>query len=188
AHLFFDEQVAERIEALNFVHHFIYRDPRDVALSEAHYYRSINRWHRLHPRFRDAPSIADAVAMAIEGVNDPTGRIYYPDIGTRFRHYEPWIRSPHVFAVRFEDLVSDRRSAVLEAMVEFYLGRAPAAGDAAELCRRAAASIAPEKSHTFRKGKQGGWRETFAPEHRAAFKRHAGSILIEHGYEADDRW
>ena len=36
----------------NVVHYFVYRDPRDVVISEAHYLREMNRWHRLAPYFR----------------------------------------------------------------------------------------------------------------------------------------
>lgn len=188
AHVFFDEMVQQVLVERRFVHYFIYRDLRDVVLSEAHYYRSMNRWHRLHPVFRDAPSIADAVMLAIKGIDDPNGRIYFPDVGARFRHYEPWVRSPDVLSVRFEDLVSERRDGVVRSMSEFFLERCGSTGDGEQLARAAIANITPEKSHTFRKGKRGGWRDAFTDEHRAALKQVAGSILIEHGYEADENW
>ena len=188
AHLFFDPEVCDAATARRFVHYFIYRDLRDVVLSEAHYYRSINRWHRLHRRFRDAPSIDAALQLAIEGIDDPTGRIYYPDIGARFRHYEQWAKSPQTFAVRFEDLTSEGRNEVVRSMINYYLDRCTRKGDADALTSHAIANITPEKSHTFRKGKKGGWSEAFNERHRETFKRLAGDLLIEHGYELSSDW
>jgi hypothetical protein len=188
AHLFYDDSVRHSLRKLSFIHYFIHRDPRDVALSEAHYYRSINRWHRLHPIFRDAPRLDDAIMLAIEGIDDPTGRIYYPNIGMRFKHYGPWIKEADVCAARFEDLTSGRREGEIRRMMEFYAARTAGAADVASLTEQAIRSIAPEKSHTFRKGGQGGWREAFTDAHREAFKRHAGNVLIEYGYETNENW
>jgi sulfotransferase 6B1 len=188
AHLFHSPRTAQALRERNIVHYFIYRDLRDVVVSEAHYYRSINRWHRLHAAFRDAPSLSDAIMLAIEGVPDPSGRIYYPDIGARFRCYEPWIGSPAVFAVKFEDLTSDSSAAQIKAMMKHYLAFADQSADAEELTRKALCHVAPEKSHTFRQGRKGGWRESFNEAHRDAFKRLAGSILIERGYESNNEW
>jgi sulfotransferase 6B1 len=188
AHLFYDVGVCEAAADRAFVHYFIYRDLRDVVLSEAHYYRSINRWHRLHRRFRDAPTLGDAVTLAIEGVNDPTGRIYYPDIGSRFRLYESWIGSADAFAVKFEDLRDDGREATVRKMVEYYLQRSRQIGDVDSLTRHAIVNITPEKSHTFRQGRKGGWRDVFRPEHCDTFKNLAGDLLVKYGYEASLDW
>ncbi len=154
-----------------------------MAVSETHYYRTLNRWHRLHPIFRDTPTFDDALAIAIEGIDDPTGAIYYPNIGARFRLYEPWIDHQHVFAVRFEDLVSERRDEHIRRMMEFYVQNS-SPGDVEELTRAAIGNVNAEKSHTFRKGKSGGWREAFTGRHHEAFQRVAGDILMRRGYES----
>lgn len=187
-HVFFDESIAAKLRELRFVHYFIYRDPRDVAVSEAHYYRTINRWHRLHGLFRDAPTLNAAIMLAIEGIADPSGRLYYPNIGARFRHYQPWIQASDVCALKFEDLTSHHRESEVRRMIEFYASHAAETADVAALTEKAIENIAPQKSHTFRQGKQGGWRETFTEEHRSAFKRHAGDILIQCGYETSNDW
>lgn len=188
AHLFYSEEVVGKLRNLQFVHLFIYRDLRDVAVSEAHYYRSINRWHRLHPLFRDAPSVNDAIMMAITGVDSPSGEFYFPNIGERFAHYLPWIDSPDVFAVRFEDITSESRMEKIREMMGFYASRAGVATNVDELCQLAVAAIAPDKSHTYRSGKTGGWRDAFTDEHREAFKRFAGAQLAASGYESEDNW
>ena len=63
----------------NVVHYFIYRDPRDVVVSEAHYLRDMNRWHRLTPYFRKFESIDDAIMLSINGLEPPVAGIDYPE-------------------------------------------------------------------------------------------------------------
>ncbi|MDL1944847.1 sulfotransferase domain-containing protein, partial [Chloroflexi bacterium CFX2] len=49
-------------------------------------------------------------------------------------------------------------------------------------------AIQPKKSHTFRSGKAGGWKEHFTEEHKKLFKNVAGDLLARLGYEKDDDW
>jgi len=49
-------------------------------------------------------------------------------------------------------------------------------------------AINPGKSPTFRSGKAGKWRESFAPEHKSIFKQVAGDLLIRLGYEISNDW
>ncbi len=49
----------------------------------------------------------------------------------------------------------------------------------------------PEESHTFKKGGKGsigGWQTYFKEEHKDAFKKVAGDLLIELDYEQDLNW
>jgi hypothetical protein len=82
-HLFFHELYSKELRSRNAVHFFIYRDPRSVVLSEAHYLREMNRWHRLHPYFRRL-SIDDAITLSITGFDPPIPGIEYPNIADRF--------------------------------------------------------------------------------------------------------
>ncbi len=63
AHLFYDPQYEAHLKRKNAVHYFVYRDPRDVVVSEAHYLREMNRWHRLHSHFAALASIEEAIAL-----------------------------------------------------------------------------------------------------------------------------
>jgi len=44
------------------------------------------------------------------------------------------------------------------------------------------------KSHTFRSGQTGGWREHFTDEHKKLFKDVAGDLLVRLGYEKNNEW
>jgi hypothetical protein len=187
-HLFFDEQHADELAQVPVVHFFIYRDPRDIVVSEAHYLREMNRWHRLTPYFKRLGSMAEAISLSINGLVPPVAGIDYPDIAARFARYAGWLTRVDCFAIRFEDLRSERHGAIIQQMAEFYAGRAGGALDVAACGQSMAAHVAPHKSHTFRSGKKAGWQREFTAEHRQRFDEVAGDLLIQLGYEPDHQW
>jgi hypothetical protein len=93
-----------------------------------------------------------------------------------------------VMCIRFEDLI-DNREATLDAMldeVESTGYNIPTPRDRALLIL--AKAIQPRKSHTFRSGKAGGWKEHFTEEHKRLFKDVTGDLLVRLGYEKSDDW
>jgi hypothetical protein len=188
-HLFFHPQNAADLRDKNAVHYFVYRDPRDVVVSEAHYLREMNRWHRLHGHFARLASLNDAIALSISGFDPPQAGIDYPNIAERFARYRGWLDCDNCLAIRFEDLRSEEQQPnVIRRMADFYLRRCDQNVDVSECARQMASSIAPEKSHTFRSGKKAGWKSEFTPELRRLFDRCAGQLLIDLGYETDHDW
>jgi hypothetical protein len=158
------------------------------VVSEAHYLRSMNLWHRMHGHFRACASFEDAVALAIEGLDPANSALPYPDVGRRFGRFVPWIGSTSVHPVRFEELVSPRRREVIEELVRHYARHVVEPVDVVTVADEAEARIAPERSHTFRQGGSGNWRAVFTPRHVEAFKRVAGNLLMELGYETTNDW
>jgi hypothetical protein len=187
-HLFFDESYLDELAGRNVVNYFIYRDPRAVALSGAHYARSMNRWHRLHRYFRGARTMDEAIRLAIVGLQSPVPGVDFPDVAQRFGRYRGWIDAKNCFAIRYEDLQSDARPEIVRRMAEFYAAHTSAPIDIDACVAAMLRSIAPAKSHTFRSGEKAGWRKAFTPEHRRLFHEVAGDLLIELGYEEDDSW
>jgi hypothetical protein len=188
AHLFFDERYAAALEEKSAVHYFIYRDPRDVVVSEAHYLREMNRWHRLAPYFRKLNSIEDAISLSIEGLQPPVAGIDYPSIADRYARYQPWLHRDDCLAIRFEDLRSEEQPAIIKQMAEFYARHSAARIDVAACAEAMAAHVDPHKSHTFRSGKKAGWRKEFTPEHCRRFAEIAGEFLVQLGYEPNHDW
>jgi sulfotransferase 6B1 len=187
-HLFFDERYAEELAQKSAVHFFIYRDPRDIVVSEAHYLREMNRWHRLAPYFRRLNSIAEAISLSIEGLQPAVPGIDYPNVAARFGRYQAWLGRDDCLAIRFEDLRSDQQSAIIEQMATFYSRKSNTALDVETCARAMAAHVAPHKSHTFRSGKKAGWQWEFTAEHRHRFAELAGNLLIQLGYEPNHDW
>ncbi len=177
-HLYYEPLYAEELARRHTVNYFIYRDPRDVVVSEAHYLRDMNRWHRLHPYFRRAQSIEDAITLSITGLDPPVPGIDYPNIAARFARYQGWLTCPDCFCIRFEDLQSENRAVIIRQMAEFYLRRCSGYEIDVEECVRAmTANVAPQKSHTFRSGKKAGWQKEFTAEHHRLFNEIAGDLL-----------
>jgi hypothetical protein len=187
-HLFHKTRYETELAGRNAVHYFIYRDPRDVVVSEAHYLREMNRWHRLHPYFRRAESIADAIMLSITGFEPPLPDIEYPSISARLARYRGWLDCGECMSIRFEDLRSDRQAELIHEMAQFYARHCDGQLDVEACTRSMEAGIAPEKSHTFRSGKKSGWQREFSAEHRRRFDEIAGDLLIELGYESDHGW
>jgi hypothetical protein len=188
AHLFYHSQHAAELRQKNVVHFFVFRDPRDIVVSEAHYLREMNRWHRLHRRFAALESIEEAIALSITGFDPPTPGIDYPNIAARFARYAGWLKTGDCLAIRFEDLVSDQQAVVIRRMAEYYSQRCATPIDLEACVAAMAASIAPSKSHTFRSGKKAGWAREFTAEHRRLFDAIAGELLIQLGYETNHEW
>lgn len=187
AHLHFSEEYEQTLESKNAVHYFIYRDPRDIVVSEAHYLTHINTWHQLHAQFKSLPSDEARISLAILGNQDPHYNNDYPNVAERYCKYTAWIGRESCFAVRYEDLMSERRETIIADMVTFYAKRV-GRKDTDVLLREAVASIDPNKSFTYRQAKSGGWRSSLSETHKVKLKEVAGKLLVELGYEKDMSW
>lgn len=188
AHLYYSEAAEEALAKLNAVHYFIYRDLRDVALSESYYLYCMNKWHRLHSVYKNMHDEKDRLRFAIEGDRAGLLPCDYDDIGTRFRKYMLWISKPEVFAIKFEDLIGPEQEKHIRAMVEHHWSATGQQYDLETYQQRAIENVNPERSHTFRTGKKGKWEQSFDDELRSIFKQYAGQLMIDLGYEHDLNW
>lgn len=187
-HLYYDSLYDAQLASRHAVNYFIYRDPRDVVISEAHYLREMNRWHRLHPYFRQAASIEEAIMLSINGLDPAVPGIFYPNIAKRWARYHGWLNTNRCLSVRFEDLTSERQPETIRAIVEFYATHTAKPCDIAATTAHMLKLVAPQKSHTFRNGKQATWQREFTADHRARFLEVAGDLLLELGYELNYEW
>ena len=135
---------------------------------------------------------------SIRGVplGSPFGsNVSQPDIGTDFLRWKGWIDNSEAFAVKFEDLVGergggseDKRLYLVEQILD-YLSISMPSDQIKE--KFASYVLNPEESHTFKKGGKGnigGWKTFFKDEHKTEFKKVAGHLLIDLGYEPDMDW
>jgi hypothetical protein len=184
AHLYFDPEYRARLSAKHVIHYFIYRDLRDVAVSEAHYFRTINRWHRLHPVFRQM-STEQAITAAICGISD--SRFDYPNIAVRFKKYQGWVDARDVCAISYESLRCHDRRPALQKIIRFYTERCPTAFDA-DSAMAEIDKACERRSHTFRSGHAGGWQMEFSDRHKTMFKEIAGDLLVSLGFAESNAW
>jgi hypothetical protein len=181
AHLVHHREMVRALQAKNAYVVFVYRDPRDVIVSEAHYLTDSAPWHALHRTFRRLTP-EQRIDVAIDGLADRPE--LYPDVATRYAAYEGWLDDAHV-AIGFEELVGPARDAGIRRVVASYAAHHPGEIDVDATVRRAVDAIAPERSHTFRAGTTGGWREAFSAEQQRRLVERAAPVLRRYGYDAE---
>jgi len=165
---------------------FIYRDPRDQAVSytnwRAHAQRSMPVTRRpfgvaIPPKLACAAKKGELLTFISEHTTEAYAR------------FMPWKNHPSVCVVRFEDLVGasgggsrEKQLAVIKKVAQHI---------DVPLDNKQAAQVAEQLfggTHTFRKGQIGSWKEAFTPEQRQLFKDKNQALLEELGYEADESW
>ncbi|HXF84727.1 MAG TPA: hypothetical protein VNK49_05000 [Anaerolineales bacterium] len=168
------------------VNYFIYRDPRDVLVSQVFFATDMHEEHGMHNYYNSLPDFGERLKVAITGI-DRDG-LYMVSVKQRYESVFQWLATPGVMCIRFEDLIHHREATLLAMLAEVektgYKIPAPRDKALAVLVE----SIQPRKSHTFRSGKTGGWREHFTEEHKKLFKEVAGDLLVRLGYEKSNDW
>jgi len=168
------------------VNYFIYRDPRDLLVSQVFFATDMHEGHGMHEFYKSLPDFGERLKVAITGI-DRDG-LKMVSVKGRYEGVFEWLEQPHVMCIRFEDLIEER-DATLSAMldeVEKTGYKIPTLREKA--LEILAAAIQPKKSQTFRSGKTGGWKEYFTDEHKALFKDVAGDLLVKLGYEKNNDW
>ncbi|RIK29057.1 MAG: hypothetical protein DCC56_14075 [Anaerolineae bacterium] len=168
------------------VNYFIYRDPRDMLVSQVFFATDMHEEHGMHDFYNSLPDFSERLKVAITGID--RDELKMVSVKQRYEGVFAWLATPGVFCIRFEDLIN-QRAATLDAMLNevektgytIPTSRAKALSVLAE-------AIQPRKSHTFRSGKTGGWREFFTAEHKSLFKEVGGDLVVRLGYERDNDW
>jgi len=170
----------------NRVNYFIYRDPRDMLVSQVFFATDMQEEHGMHEYYKSLPDFGARLNVAITGI-DRDG-LKMVSVKQRYDGVFQWLEQKHVMCIRFEDLINNR-DATLSAMLDEvektgYKIQTPRGKSLSVL----ADAIQPRKSHTFRSGKTGGWKEHFTEEHKKLFKDVAGDLLVRLGYEQGSDW
>ncbi|HEV2076023.1 MAG TPA: hypothetical protein VGR10_07265, partial [Thermoleophilaceae bacterium] len=190
AHFPWSERLVELLRSLGYRTVFVYRDPRDIAVSHAFYVTRLRR-NVLHRRYAHGfASDSERILASIVGSPaDSTGPAV-PHIGAPLEAYLPWRTTPGVLASRFEDLVGAEGGGSSEAQlgalqdIARHVERPLGPGEA----RRLAARVWSPRSMTFRRGVVGDWRNHFERQHREAFRGRGARLLVAYGYERDEGW
>jgi sulfotransferase 6B1 len=168
------------------VNYFMYRDPRDMLVSQVFFATDLQEEHGMHQYYNSLPDFGARLKVAITGI-DKDG-LKMVNVKQRYEGVFQWLDQKNVMCIRFEDLV-DNRDVTWNAMLD----EVEKTGYKIPTPRQKALSvlveaIQPKKSHTFRSGKTGGWREHFTEEHKELFKGLTGDLLIRLGCEKDNDW
>lgn len=166
---------------------FVYRDPRDMIISQIFYATQMHAGHWMHTYYTEKlKTMEERIQAAIRGVQEPGSEL--TPIRQRYEGYLGWLEQPQVLSLRFEALILDRENAfgqLLDYLSGFGFTPRRSRPEAIAVLQEA---IAPRKSGTFRKGKPGNWREHFTPANIATFKETTSDLLIRLGYEKSLDW
>jgi len=183
-HVGWRQDIAEHLDRCGIAMVFIYRDLRDVAVSQSYHVvdRDDDRFTHADKSFYRKLGGHDAVLKAvIEGVGG------YPGIVERWELFAGWLKEDWVLRVKFEDAIKDPKG-VAEWIVQYgYKRKCEVAtygqeiefgDDIHDLVRRMVGSM-QSGSATFRKGTAEQWRDEFKPEHYEAFEATGGNEWLE---------
>jgi len=168
------------------VNYFIYRDPRDMLVSQVFFATDMYEEHGMHEYYKSLPDFSARLKVAITGIDQDGLRMV--SVKQRYEGVFQWLEQKNVMCIRFEDLINNR-DATLNAMLD----EVEKTGYEIPMPREDAMkilvdAIQPKKSRTFRSGKTGGWRDHFADEHKKLFKEVAGDLLVKLRYENTNDW
>lgn len=194
-HLGYKPEFEEAFREMNVCVLFIYRDLRDVAVSQTYHIENPDDEASCHPNkalYREMPSHEDRLLAVVNGVSD------FPGVIERWELYAPWLDVPWVLPIRFEDM-RQRPEWVADKAVNYILARTSKESSALTMffaesvtrsIERARKNLGKtEYSVSFRKGNTGDWRDEFTPEIKEAFKRtDTNNWLVKLGYENDKEW
>ena len=106
-----------------------------------------------------------------------------------YRYFIPWKECDSFCTIRFEDLVGPRGGGSLECQLKEIKKIANHLRlDVDDQVIEKVADQLFGGTETFRKGQIGSWKDHFELRHKEAFKKIAGQLLIDLGYEKDFNW
>lgn len=182
-HFHYSKRIEELLKEKEILMIFIYRDPRDVVISEANYLYDMNKFHSLHKYFRHKHILKDRIKLSIKGID--SSKIHYKNVGDRLKPYFGWKLNAtyNILPVRFEDMKNNQNEIINSLYLflkrnnffEKNISRS-------KFTKTVKASIDPKKSHTFRKGSTRNWEEKFDSSLMETFNENEGGITDLMGY------
>lgn len=168
------------------VNYFIYRDPRDMLVSQVFFATDMHEEHGMHEYYKSLPDFDARLKAAITGVEKDGLKMV--SVKQRYEGVFQWLEQKNVLCLRFEDLINNRDATLLSMLDEVEKTGYQIPTPRKQALSVLVEAIQPKKSHTFRSGKTGGWRDLFTEEHKKLFKDVAGDLLVGLGYEKNNDW
>jgi hypothetical protein len=168
------------------VNYFIYRDPRDLLVSQVFFATDMHEGHGMHEFYKSLPDFGERLKIAITGIDRDDLKMV--SVKQRYEGVFEWLEQPHVMCIRFEDLINER-----DTTLNIMLDEVEKTGYKIPISREKSleiliGAIQPKKSQTFRSGKTGSWKEYFTDEHKDLFRDVAGDLVVRLGYEKNNDW
>jgi hypothetical protein len=157
-----------------------------MLVSQVFFATDMNKEHGMHEYYNSLPDFGERLKVAITGI----GRdgLHMVSVKQRYDGVFRWLEQKHVMCLRFEDLINNRDTALNAMLDEVEKTGYTIPTPREKALHILVEAIQPRKSHTFRSGRTGGWRDHFTEEHKTLFKDVAGDLLVRLGYEKNNDW
>lgn len=176
AHVLYQKNLELDLARMGVTTFFLYRDPRAIAVSRAHYLgKHQGHYHSEHlARYR---TVSARICEVLRGWGDRQNMDASSamNIDIMCRSYMPWRDVGP--SLRYEDLLENGAREV-----EYI---ASALSMTVDNPARIAEEALAVQTATFRQGTVDGWREDWTAQHEAIFRRVAPKLLEDMGYAAD---
>lgn len=204
AHYRLNADVDRLLERADTLAIYLYRDPRDAAVSAALYIKYGLTHHVLHKPFQEM-SDGDAIAFMITGgvvcgdmfpddmVASPLDHIHFDGMSHFINDSYAWINDHRVLKIRYEDFFTNPLTLVelareKDVIVDPVRVRAVTFGSDFKTASGGRPIGMEDKSSHFRKGLIGDHKNLFSSLHNALSRKYMGKWLIELGYESNIAW
>lgn len=176
------DAVVERVTSSDFIPFFIYRDPRDIALSYAFDIAEVLPNNQQKSYAEELHSFDERLTLSILGFPET------PNIAEHFSHYTAWLDCPEVLKLHFEDFIHHQRASLGKIYDHFAksVPNIPTKRD--EALDILEEKLTLQEDDVWHSGKTNEWKKYFTEEHKRIFKEVAGDLLIKLGYEEDENW
>ena len=188
-HLGYRPSFEKAFEAMGTCMLFVYRDLRDVAVSQTYHIENEDDVRFKHPGkeiYQKMESHEARIQAVVEGIEE------YAGIVERWELYAPWLEVAWVLPIRFEDMRTEPKK-VAHKVVDYVFQRTMQHNDFLNLMiaedykktiERAIDQMGIRETGSFRAGRQGDWRREFTPEITESFNNSGGSAWLKSlGYE-----
>lgn len=205
-HVAWEENIERFLYYSGAAHVFMYRDLRDVAISQTHHVLADqDRW--THPSKATYMALEMAVGAGTSMGFDAALKAVIAGVGPfegvveRWKLFAPWIETDWTFSIKYEDFLKKSLTYCVQ-MLDYGTCRVAGVYEdlglelhiennrAMETARMMKENTEQrERSNTFRRGQPGEWRNHFTNEIKDLWKEHdSGNWLVKLGYEEDDNW
>lgn len=194
-HLYYSEELVGWLNKFEIKRLFIYRDPRDVLVSNMNYclyvLKELHPWHAFLSQLE---SEAECLDLLIEGTEtraaeQSDGRKFIPRVDEFYSPFLGWLSDDQTYSLKFEELVNRSYSKNLRAcenvvrgLLDYLEVSTPRLSEEGihEFIKMGSD---PSRSNTYYRGRTRSWVKYFNEEHKAKFERFAGALLSDLGYE-----
>lgn len=161
-HSCYDETLDAWLADAGIAHVFIYRDLRDVAVSQTYHILSDDLDRFPHPGkdyYRAMGGFEDVLAAVWNGTPE------YPGVEDRWKRYRGWLESGHTLCLRFGQIIASLPIAAMRIYTYLmdlheakYHSKLGMIGDVT-INRMASSAADTGNSRTFRRGVPGEWKQ-----------------------------